>query len=433
MRFRTLAHWLAWQETLHPVEMDLGLARARRAWAALAGHGGGGTLPFPVVTVAGTNGKGSTVAFAQSLLTAAGARTGTYTSPHLVRYNERIRIDGEPAPDRTITAAFDRIDRARGNDTLTYFEFGTLAAVEVFRRAGVDAAVLEVGIGGRLDAVNLFDADVAVVTPVDVDHVRWLGPDRESIGREKAGIFRAGRPVVVADRDPPAILGAEAERLGAPCFRLGRDFDAEAGGGGGDAAAWTWRGPGGRRLAGLPPPRLAGRFQIDNAAAALMALDALGRRLPASAARRGIAATRLAGRFQVLPGDVPVVLDVAHNPHAARSLAATLRESRPAGRDVAVAGLLGDKDAGGVVEALAGVFDRWFVARPAGARGGSAEALARTVRERGAAGAVEVCGGVPDALRRARGAAGRGDRIVVFGSFYTVGEVLAAEARVPAC
>ena len=245
MRFRTLAQWLAWQETLHPVEMDLGLARARRAWAALAGDGGGGTLPFPVVTVAGTNGKGSTVAFAQSLLTAAGARTGTYTSPHLVRYNERIRIDGEPAPDRAITSAFGRIDRARGNDTLTYFEFGTLAAVEVFRRAGVDAAVLEVGIGGRLDAVNLFDADVAVVTPVDIDHVRWLGPDRESIGREKAGIFRAGRPVVVADRDPPAILGAKAERLGAPCFRLGRDFDAEAGGDGGrDAAAWTWRGLG---------------------------------------------------------------------------------------------------------------------------------------------------------------------------------------------
>ena len=431
MRFGTLADWLAWQETLHPVEMDLGLARARRAWAALGGGcGGGGTPPFPIVTVAGTNGKGSTVAFAQSLLTAAGARTGTYTSPHLVRYNERIRIDGEPAPDRTITAAFDRIDRTRGNDTLTYFEFGTLAAMEVFRQAGVDAAVLEVGIGGRLDAVNLFDADVAVVTPIDIDHVRWLGSDRESIGREKAGIFRAGRPVVVADRDPPAILEAEAERLGAPCFRLGRDFEAEAGGDGAGGAEWTWRGPGGRRrFDGLPRPPLAGRFQLDNAAAALMALDALGRRPSAAAARRGIAATRLAGRFQTLPGRVPVVLDVAHNPHAARSLAATLRESRPAGRDVAVAGLLGDKDAGGVVEALAGIFDRWFVARPAGARGGSAEALARTVHERGGGGVVEVCGDVPGALRRARGVAGRGDRIVVFGSFYTVGEVLAAEAR----
>ena len=432
MRFGTLADWLAWQETLHPVEMDLGLARARRAWAALGGWEGRGTPPFPIVTVAGTNGKGSTAAFAQSLLTAAGARTGTYTSPHLVRYNERIRIDGEPVPDRAILAAFDRIDRARGSDTLTYFEFGTLAAVEVFRRAGVDAAVLEVGIGGRLDAVNLFDADVAVVTPVDIDHVRWLGADRESIGREKAGIFRPGRPVVVADRDPPAVLEAEAARLGAPCFRLGRDFDAEAeGNGGGGDAAWTWtrRGPERRTLGGLPSPPLAGRFQLDNAAAALMALDALGRRPSAAAARRGITATRLAGRFQVLPGRVPVVLDVAHNPHAARSLAATLRERRPAGRDVAVAGLLGDKDAGGVVEALAGIFDRWFVARPEGGRGGSAETLARAVRERGGGGAVEVCADVPGALRRARGAAGRGDRIVVFGSFYTVGEVLAAEAR----
>ena len=426
MRFDTLAEWLAWQETIHPVEMDLGLARARVVHEALRGTG---APPFLLVTVAGTNGKGSTVAFAEALLTAAGVRTGAYTSPHLVAYNERIRIDGRPAPDEAIMAAFDRIDRARGGVTLTYFEFGTLAAVEVFRASAVEAAVMEVGIGGRLDAVNLFDADVAVVTPIDIDHVRWLGPDRESIGREKAGIFRPVRPAVIADRDPPASLAAAAERIGAPCLRLGRDFGPAPAGDEGEGGGWSWRGPG-RRIDGLPAPPLAGRFQLDNAAAALMALDTAGR-LPEdpAAARRGIAATRLAGRFQVLPGDVPVVLDVAHNPHAARALAANLRASRTAGREIAVAGLLEDKDAAGVVDATADVFDRWYVARPAGARGGSAESLARTVRARAREAPVEVCGDVPGALARARDAAGPGDRIVVFGSCYTVGEVLAAGSR----
>ena len=421
MRFDTLAGWLAWQETIHPVEMDLGLSRTRMVYEALRGPG---APPFPIVTVAGTNGKGSTVAFAQALLTASGVRTGAYTSPHLVAYNERIRIDGRPAPDRAIMAAFDRIDRARGGVTLTYFEFGTLAAIEVFRAFAVEAAVLEVGIGGRLDAVNVFDADVAVVTPVDVDHVRWLGPDRESIGREKAGVFRPGRPAVIADRAPPASLVAAAERIGAPCLRLGRDFDPAPAAEGG----WSWRGPS-RRIGGLPAPPLAGRFQLDNASAALMALDAAGRLPAPAAARRGIAATRLAGRFQVLPGDVPIVLDVAHNPHAARALAATLRASRTPGREIAVAGLLEDKDAAGVVEATADVFDRWYVAQPAGARGGSAESLARIVRARAQGAPVEVCGGVAGALARAREAAAAGDRIVVFGSCYTVGEVLAAEPR----
>ena len=421
MRFDTLAGWLAWQETIHPVEMDLGLSRTRMVYEALRGPG---APPFPIVTVAGTNGKGSTVAFVQALLTASGVRTGAYTSPHLVAYNERIRIDGRPAPDGAIMAAFDRIDRARGGVTLTYFEFGTLAAIEVFRAFAVEAAVLEVGIGGRLDAVNVFDADVAVVTPVDVDHVRWLGPDRESIGREKAGVFRPGRPAVIADRVPPASLVAAAERIGAPCLRLGRDFGPSPAAEGG----WSWQGPS-RRIGGLPAPPLAGRFQLDNASAALMALDAAGRLPEPAAARRGIAATRLAGRFQVLPGDVPIVLDVAHNPHAARALAATLRASRTPGREVAVAGLLEDKDAAGVVEATADVFDRWYVAQPAGARGGSAESLARIVRARAREAPVEVCGDVAGALARARSAVRAGDRIVVFGSCHTVGEVLAAEPR----
>ena len=415
MRFDTLADWLAWQETVHPVEMDLGLARTRLVSNAL---GGGNPPPFPIVTVAGTNGKGSTVAFVQALLTRAGLRTGTYTSPHLVHYNERIRIDGEPAPDRLIMNAFDRIDRARGGVTLTYFEFGTLAAMDVFRADAVDAAVLEVGIGGRLDAVNVFDADVAVVTPIDIDHVRWLGPDRESIGREKAGIFRPGRPAVIADRDPPASLAIAAKRVGSPVLRIGRDFDARSSGSG-----WSWWGPD-RRVEELPVPALAGRFQLDNAAAAIMALESIGRLPKPADVRRGIEGTRLAGRFQVLPGEVPIVLDIAHNPHAARSLAENLRTNPPVGRDIAVAGLLEDKDADGVVAAAADVFDRWYVARPAGARGGSAEALARTVRGRAGDAPVEICRDVPGALDRARAAARAGDRIVVFGSCYTVGEVL---------
>lgn len=416
MRFDSLADWLAWQETVHPVEMDLGLARTRLVHEAL---GKGASPPFPIVTVAGTNGKGSTVAFAQSLLTASGARTGTYTSPHLVHYNERIRIDGEPVSDAAIMASFDRIERARGGISLTYFEFGTLAAIDVFRTAAVDAAVLEVGIGGRLDAVNVFDADVAVVTPIDIDHERWLGSDRESIGREKAGVLRPGRPAVFADRDPPNSLFAAAECLGAPVFRLGRDFDAEPAGPG-----WNWRGAG-RRLEDLPAPPLAGRFQLDNAASAIMALAAIERLPGPLAVRRAIAATRVLGRFQVIPGEVPVVLDIAHNPHAVRSLAGTLRESRTFGSDIAVAGLLEDKDADGVVDAAADVFSSWFLARPQGARGKPAEALAETVRARVQDVPVEVCDDVPNALRRARAAARRGDRIVVFGSCYTVGEVLA--------
>ena len=416
MRFDTLAGWLAWQETVHPVEMDLGLNRTRLVHEAL---GRGPVPPFPIVTVAGTNGKGSTVAFAQSLLTASGVRTGTYTSPHLVRYNERIRIDGEPVPDAVIMTAFERIDRARGGITLTYFEFGTLAAIDVFHAAQIDAAVLEVGIGGRLDAVNLFDADAAVVTPIDIDHVRWLGSDRESIGREKAGILRPGRPAVIADRDPPASLLDTAERFGAPCLRLGRDFEAEP-----SASGWSWQGPG-QRLEGLPSPPLAGRFQLENAASALTALAAIGRLPEPDAARAGIETTRIEGRFQVVPGEVPVVLDIAHNPHAARSLGANLRASRPAGRDIAVAGLLDDKDAEGVVEAIGDIFAAWYVARPQALRGKPAEALAETVRARVDDAPVVTCGDVPGALRLARRTAARGDRIVVFGSCYTVGEVLA--------
>lgn len=432
MRFDTLDEWLAWQETLHPVEMELKLDRVRRVQAALDGisaaNGAAPALPFPVLTVAGTNGKGSTVAFAQSLLTAAGVRTGTYTSPHLVRYNERICIDGVSVSDEVILDAFARLDEARGEETLTYFEFGTLAAVEIFRRAEVGAAVLEVGLGGRLDAVNLFDADVAVVTPIDIDHVRWLGSDRESIGREKAGIFRAERPAVIGDPSPPAILEAEACRLGAPCLRLGRDFDAEE-----EEAQdgqWRWRGPG-RSIGALPAPPLAGTFQRANAATALTALDALGLLPPDDElVRQGVAQTRCEGRFQVLPGDVPVVLDIAHNPHAARSLAATLRETKAGvpGREVAVAGMLGDKDAAGVVEALSGVFDEWFVARPAGERGGAAEELAAFVRAREEGAPVTICADVPAAFRRAREQTSPGDRIVVFGSCHTVGEVLAARA-----
>ena len=244
MRFANLEGWLDWQESLHPDGMELGLERCREVLARLLW----GELPFPVVTVAGTNGKGSTVAFIESILRAGGLRTGTYTSPHLVRYNERICIDGEASADTAISESFERLDRARGDLLLTYFEFGTLAAVDLFRRRAVDVAIMEVGIGGRLDAVNVFDPSVSVVAPIDIDHVKWLGGTRESIGEEKAGILRHGVPAVISDPSPPESLLMRARRIGAPVWRLGAEFSACRA-----AGAWVWRGPGGERLR-LPVP-----------------------------------------------------------------------------------------------------------------------------------------------------------------------------------
>ncbi|HTN27554.1 MAG TPA: bifunctional tetrahydrofolate synthase/dihydrofolate synthase, partial [Burkholderiales bacterium] len=352
-RFRRLADWLAWQETLHPNAIDLGLDRLQRTLDRL----GWRRPACPVITVAGTNGKGSCVALTARILNEAGYRVGTFTSPHLLRYNERIVIDGIEVSDAALVAAFERIDAARGEDTLTFFEFNAAAALLVLADANLDAVVLEVGMGGRLDAVNVVDADVALVTSIDLDHCDWLGRDRETIGREKAGIFRAGRPAIFGARDMPASIREAAQTLGADLQQLGRDFDWVRNG-----ARWTWRGRAGEQR-DLPAPALHGEIQYDNAAAVLAALQILKSRLrvPRAAVERGLQTVALPGRFQIVrpttPGAIEWILDVAHNPAAAHTLAAQLAARETSGRTIAVCGVLGDKDIEGIVHEVRDSFD----------------------------------------------------------------------------
>jgi len=412
LRFDDLDRWLAWQEGLHPSAIDLGLERVRRVLDRL----GLAEPPFRVAVVGGTNGKGSTVALLEALLLEAGLKTGAYTSPHLVRYTERLRIDGaEVRPDEFVRA-FDAVDRARGGISLTYFEFGTLAALEICRRRGVGFAVLEVGMGGRLDAVNLFEPEVAVVTSVGLDHMDWLGPDRESIGREKGGIFRPGRPAVIADRDPPASLLAAA---GSSALLIGRDFDREETG-----VTWAWHSSR-RRLEGLPRGLFAAPALLDNASSALAAFETLpeSAAMDAAFAARAVASVRLPGRLQRVSGPVEWWFDVAHNPDGARVLAGALAAEKPPGRTLAVVGMLADKDVEAVGEVLAPVVDGWVAAGLPAPRGLEAHALAARLEGR-VEGAVATAPDVAAACDWAAAAARPGDRVVVFGSFHAVGPAL---------
>jgi dihydrofolate synthase/folylpolyglutamate synthase len=382
------------------------------------------TLACPVVTVTGTNGKGSTCALLEAMLHAAGHRTGMYTSPHLLTYNERVRIDATPATDDALVAAFNAVEDARADVPLTYFEFGTLAAFWLFARANLAAAILEVGLGGRLDAVNVIDADVAVVTSVDLDHMDYLGPTREDIGREKAGIFRAGRPAVCGEPNPPATLLAQARVLGTPLTLIGRDYGFVAG-----DSQWNYWGPGGRRH-GLPVPALRGTVQLANAASAIATLDLLRERVhvDAGALRTGLVSVELPGRLQVLPGRPTIVLDVAHNPHAARALATALATMGFHPRTIAVFGMLADKDVDGVAAAMSRRIDRWNVATLPGARGARATAVGEALLRAGIATAnVRTFDDVASAYRAARDDADEADRIVVFGSFLTVAAALAVD------
>jgi dihydrofolate synthase/folylpolyglutamate synthase len=364
-----------------------------------------------VITVGGTNGKGSTCAMLESILRAGGYRTGLYSSPHLVRYNERVRIQGKEADDAPLCEGFEAVERARGGIPLTYFEFGTLAAFWIFDGQKTEAAILEVGLGGRLDAVNVLDSDCAVLTSVEIDHVDYLGPDLESIGREKAGIFRPGRPAIVAEPNPPlAVLGAPGKKL-----LLGKDFGFTL-----DKTHWTYWGPRGKR-AGLAYPALRGNMQVRNAAGALCALDALELPLAMQDVRRGLAEVELPARFQVLPGRPQVILDVAHNVEAAKVLAENLAVSGFAPQTIAVCGMMRDKDIGGVLRELAPRITRWHFASLPGPRGAAAEDLRRRLGEAVAENFASPQAAFEAALKRA----GEGDKIVVFGSFVTVGEVMA--------
>ncbi len=420
MRFATLDDWLRWQEGLHPKAIDLGLDRVAEVWKRLRPGG----LTCPVLTVAGTNGKGSCVAMAEAMARAGGYRTGAYTSPHLRRYNERIRIDGAPIADAPLCASFDRIDQARGDLSLTYFEFGTLAALDLFAVAEPDLVVLEVGLGGRLDAVNLIDADVGLVSAIGLDHADWLGSDLDGIAREKAGIFRAGRPAIIGQADAPAALREAAQALGATVYQAQQEFAVRRVEGG-----WDWLGPR-RNRSGLPVPALRSARQLDNAAAVLMALECLGDRLPLGqdAVREGLLEVRLEGRMQRLPGAVPVILDVAHNPQAASNLAQDLRAMPHAGRTHCVFACLKDKDAAGILTLLAPLVDTWYFAGLHGARARPPAELGAALAGSGADSPAAFYLDVAGALAAARAAARSGDRIVVTGSFLTVADALAVLA-----
>jgi dihydrofolate synthase / folylpolyglutamate synthase len=417
LKSRTLSDWLAWIETLHPRSIELGLERVHVVLDAM----GLRRPAFAAITITGTNGKGSTVAMCETILRRAGYRVGAYSSPHLISYNERIRIDGRNVSDDQLCAAFERIEATRGTVPLTYFEFGTLAAFDLFRATKIDIAVLEVGMGGRLDAVNAIDSDVAIVTAVDIDHTAWLGHTREAIGYEKAGIFRQNRPAICGDPNPPAIVATEAARIGAQLLQYNREFTVER-----SATEWTWR-YGERLRSGLPYPSLRGDYQLFNATCALTALETLARRFPVTQAdvREGLIAGVIPGRFQVLPGRPVRVLDVAHNAQAARSLAATLKQQRVEGRTLAVFGMLKDKDIASVVKPLAGVVDRWFPATLHVSRGATAAQLIESLAAAGVPPPVTGYDDVPQAYAAALRDATDADRVVVFGSFHTVGDILA--------
>ena len=441
----TLADWLTYLESLHPKTIALGLDRVAQVKQRL------NLQPdFPIIVVGGTNGKGSVCAMLESILHAAGYRVGCYTSPHLLHYNERVRIAKQQVSDAELCASFESIELARtgkiesyDNATpslippggergpvpesceipLTYFEFGTLAAMQCFIAHKMEVAILEVGLGGRLDAVNVFDNDCAVIASVDIDHTDYLGDTREQIGFEKAGIFRADQVAICADDEVPLAMAAHADKIGAELWRIGEEFGFTP-----HQGQWNYHSKVGTRSS-LPYPALRGAFQLNNASAALAALDVLKECLPVSmdAVRRGLGEVQLAGRFQFVPGKPTLILDVAHNPHAARSLAQNLASLPPCPNTYAIFAMLKDKDIAGVVAALDPHIDTWLAAgidTPRGATAGQVEQVLQQCRVRGE---IINCVNIPEALRYAYNAAGENDRIIAFGSFYTVAEVMAAK------
>ncbi|WP_334180623.1 bifunctional tetrahydrofolate synthase/dihydrofolate synthase [Pseudoxanthomonas sp.] len=413
---RTLGDWLAYIEQQHPRSIEMGLDRVREVATRLSP----GKPAARVITVGGTNGKGSTVAFIEAIARAAGWKVGAYTSPHLLRYNERVRVDGMEVDDALLVEAFEVVEAARGDTPLTYFEFGTLAALWLFERAELDLAVLEIGLGGRLDAVNIVDPDVAVITTVDIDHTDWLGHDRETIGAEKAGIARAWKPLVLGEADSPSSVLRHAYTIGANALRLGSDFFHEPI----DTQRWRWREVGAELE--LPAPALSAPSQRANAATAIAALRALpGETLPDDAFAQGVASAALPGRLQRLERNgVEVVLDVGHNPQAARELAAWLQAHPISGTTRVVFAALADKDARSVVDAFAGASLPWFLAGlSSGPRSQTAEQLAARLDDAIAA-AASLHASVDDALRAALAASAAGDRVLVFGSFHTVADAL---------
>ena len=414
---KTLQEWLDWCEQLHPVAIDMGLDRVKTVAERM-------DLRFecPVITVAGTNGKGSTCAMLEAVLLQAGYRTGVYTSPHLVHFEERCRLHGESASAEAFAQAFAAVEAVRGDVSLTYFEFSTLAILHLMASANLDVAILEVGMGGRLDAVNIIDADCAVITSIDIDHTAILGKDRESIGFEKAGIMRAARPVIVSDPVPPQSVVDHAAAVGADLWLFGRDFNFS-----GDKQQWAWAGRD-RRYSGMAYPALRGANQLINASGVLAALDALRQRIPvtAQAVRNGLAMVELPGRFQIVPGQPVLVMDVAHNPHSVAALAANLDAMGFYPTTHAVLGVMADKDLLPMLQKVNPMVDKWYftdLPLPRAAKAADLQQAWQAQNTRTDT-ASSVHADPMLALQAAIDAADPADRIVVFGSFYTVGGVL---------
>ena len=414
---KTLQEWLDWCEQLHPVAIDMGLDRVETVAERM-------DLRFecPVITVAGTNGKGSTCAMLEAVLLQAGYRTGVYTSPHLVHFEERCRLHGESASAEAFAQAFAAVEAVRGDVSLTYFEFSTLAILRLMASANLDVAILEVGMGGRLDAVNIIDADCAVITSIDIDHTAILGKDRERIGFEKAGIMRAARPVIVSDPVPPQSVVDHAAAVGADLWLFGRDFNFS-----GDKQQWAWAGRD-RRYSGMAYPALRGANQLINASGVLAALDALRQRIPvtAQAVRNGLAMVELPGRFQIVPGQPVLVMDVAHNPHSVAALAANLDAMGYYPTTHAVLGVMADKDLLPMLQKVNPMVDKWYftdLPLPRAAKAADLQQAWQAQNTRTDT-ASSVHADPMLALQAAIDAADPADRIVVFGSFYTVGGVL---------
>jgi dihydrofolate synthase/folylpolyglutamate synthase len=422
---KTLDQWLDYLERMHSRPIDLGLARVSEVFERLAV-----TLHGVRFVVGGTNGKGSTCAMLESILLAAGYKVGCYTSPHLRKFNERARINGHPVDDAALIEQFEAVQAARGDTSLTYFEFSTLAILRLFAKVPLDALVLEIGLGGRLDAVNIVDADCAILTSIDVDHTDYLGDSRERIGWEKAHIMRAGKPAICSDPQPPQSVAAHAAEIGADLWLFGRDFNYA-----GDRQQWAFAGRRQRRNS-LAYPALRGANQLLNAAGVLAALEAVKAALPISAqdVRRGFSLVDLPGRFQVLAGRPAVILDVAHNPHAAAHLARNLQSMGFYRLTYAVFGMLADKDIDAVIAHLKGVVDHWICCSLPGPRGSSAQDLAARLRAAGVEDRQDARAGVDSSvvcvptaaqgLALARSKANEDDRILVFGSFLTVANAL---------
>ncbi|MBB1076683.1 bifunctional tetrahydrofolate synthase/dihydrofolate synthase [Rhodoferax sp. 4810] len=419
--FQTLNEWLAYCEQLHPTAIDMTLERVRTVSQRMAI-----SMKCPVITVAGTNGKGSTCAMLEAILRQAGYRTAVYTSPHLVHFEERLRLNGEPVDTAELIASFASVERARcQNDeviSLTYFEFSTLAILDVMRHHPLDVVVLEVGLGGRLDAVNIIEPDCAIITSIDLDHMALLGDDREAIGYEKAGIMRTGKPVIISDPVPPQSVLDRALEVGADVWRVGYDFNVS-----GDKQQWAWAGRG-RRYAGMAYPSLRGANQLVNAAGVLAALTALREQLPvtAQAVRSGLLSAELPGRFQIVPGQPTLVLDVAHNPHAVAALTANLDAMGFFPTTHAVFGAMADKDLTAMLARIGPIIDKWYFTDLPTPRALSGEQLLAQWQAQNKRPNVSatVHPDPESALQAALAGADPADRIVVFGSFYTVGGVL---------